>query len=350
MSKVAAVVGGTGYVGSHIVARLVAGGYTVKCGTRNPAGAAWLQDLAHESISLHELDLGPPASEVQMDILLEGCQSVFLCAGFEKQEPATITFMVEAALATLRAAKRNGVAAVVLTSSGGSTNPAGLDPATPKNELIHWSDPEAQQAAGKFSPAAKTLMEMAALKEVGRDQSNKVVDEEQAAGSPRLVIMNPNLILGPQLQPGNISGNSLPWISRILQGCHPLCHYGTSAVTGCAFAGKAMSEKIPNDSMSIIDVRDLASLHVAAAENPDASGRYWGVNRSWPWEEILAILEEVAPGYMAPPRFEGEAKLPTQFDHTRQQSLGVKLRPLKDTLADLVAFLQARGEYQPPKL
>jgi len=204
-----------------------------------------------------------------------------------------------------------------------TANPPGLDPATPKNEVIHWSDPEAQQNAGKFSPAAKTLMETKALAAVGRDQSNIVVDEEKAKGAPRLVILNPNLILGPQLQPGPICGNSLPWVCRILKG-------------------ESMNEMIPNDSMSIIDVRDLASLHVAAAEDPHASGRYWGVNRSWPWEEILGAFEEVAAPYKAPPRFEGESKLPTQFDHTRKNSLGVELRSLKETLRDLVAFLRER--------
>ena len=29
------------------------------------------------------------------------------------------------------------------------------------------------------------------------------------------------------------------------------------------------------------------------AATPSASGRYWGVHRSWPWEEILAALEPV---------------------------------------------------------
>jgi len=313
-----------------LVIRLLAGGYAVRCGTRNPAAAEWLNFIpgGTDNLTLHSIDssLGSISNPEQLDNLLEGCSTAYFCAGFEKQEPATITFMVDSALAILASARRKSVECVVLTSSGGSTNPPGLDPATPKSEILHWSDPEVQQGAGKYSPAAKTLMETAALQDVGRDQSNNVIDEEKAAGAPRLVILNPNLILGPQLQPGCISGNSLPWVVRILKG-------------------ESMSEKVPNDSMSIIDVRDLASLHVAAAENTDASGRYWGVNRSWPWEEILSVFEEVAPGYKAPPRFEGESKLPTQFDHTRKESLGIELRSLKETMADLVSFLKEKGAY-----
>ena len=167
-------------------------------------------------------------------------------------------------------------------------------------------------------------MEIAALKAVGRDQRNEVVDAEAAAGAPRLCIMNPNLILGPQLQPGPISGNSLPWIVSILKG-------------------EKMAQEIPNDSMSIIDVRDLAQLHVACALEPTSTGRYFGVNRSWPWEEIMAAFKEAYPAFVIPPRFQGEAQTPTQFDHSRKNSLGVELRELTATVHDLVTFFRQRG-------
>ena len=240
---------------------------------------------------------------------------------------ATIDFMRGNVLSTIQAAKASNVATVVVTSSGGSTNAPGLTDATPKNEIEHWSDPDDQLAKGKFSPAAKTLMEIAALEACGRNQRNEVVDEDLAKSAPRLVIMNPNLILGPPLDPGVIKGNSLPWIVKILKK-------------------ERMNEFVPNDSMSIIDVRDLAALHVAAATNEGASGRYFGVNKSFPWTEILGVFEEALPGYKAPPRKEGENydKIATQFDHTRKEGLGVSLRPLKETLSDLVAFLQQRGE------
>ena len=75
------------------------------------------------------------------------------------------------ALNIISAAKKAKVKSVVLTSSGGSTNALGLTDSTPKNEIEHWSDPDDQIARGKFSPAAKTLMEMAALESVGRNNS-----------------------------------------------------------------------------------------------------------------------------------------------------------------------------------
>jgi len=238
--------------------------------------------------------------------------------------------MVNNALAVIKVAKEENVKAVVLTSSGGSTNPAGLEDSTPKSEVLHFSDPDAQIAKGKFSPAAKTLMEIKAFESVGRNHKNEIIpgQEKLAADSPRLVIMNPNLVLGPQLDPSDIKGNSLPWMVKILKK-------------------ERMGEFVPNDSMSIIDVRDLATLHVAAATDENASGRYFGVNRSFPWREILGAFGNVEGlGYMPPPLKPGEdydGKVPTQFDHTRKESLGVTLRSLEDTLGDLVAFFKSKG-------
>ena len=79
--------------------------------------------------------------------------------------------MVNTAKAVLNAASKNAEkTAVVLTSSTGSTNPPDAAGDAIKNELEFWSDPEFQKSKGKFSPAAKTLMEIEALKFVGRNQ------------------------------------------------------------------------------------------------------------------------------------------------------------------------------------
>ena len=53
-----------------------------------------------------------------------------------------------------------------------------------KNEINHWSDPDFQISQGKYSPAAKTLMDRAAL-EFGESHPDL-----------RIVIFNPSMILG----------------------------------------------------------------------------------------------------------------------------------------------------------
>ena len=74
----------------------------------------------------------------------------------------------------------------------GSTNPKDGEPAK-KNELEHWSDPDFQISKGKYSPAAKTLMDKAVLK-YGEDHPEI-----------RIVVLNPNMIMGTQFNCTNIS-------------------------------------------------------------------------------------------------------------------------------------------------
>ncbi|VEU39628.1 unnamed protein product [Pseudo-nitzschia multistriata] len=336
--KTAVVIGATGYIGSAVTMALGDHGMSVRCTSRDASGARWLKDLASD-VSVVELALSDTAGEdtaKSLRSLLRGADMAFFCAGFEEQSPSTIDFMVSNALALVDASRAEGVPVVVLTSSGGSTNPpGGLPSSVPKSEVLHFSDPEEQVLRGRYSPAAKTRMEARAFAAVGRNHANEVVDPVLAGdpATPRLVVINPNLVLGPQLDPSpTVKGNSLPWMARILRK-------------------EAMADAVPNDSMSIIDVRDLAELHVAAALDEAASGRYFGVNRSYAWREILGAFQRVLAerggrGYSPPPLKEGEdydSAIPTQFDHTRKNSLGVTLRPLEETLGDLVDFLRAKG-------
>ncbi len=83
----------------------------------------------------------------------------------------------------LASALEAGVKTAVITSSTGSTNPKEGQPAV-KNEIDHWSDPEFQISKGKYSPAAKTLMDKAALK-FGEDHPEM-----------RVAIFNPSMIMG----------------------------------------------------------------------------------------------------------------------------------------------------------
>ena len=321
------VVGATGYVGSHVTRELLKKGYRVRATCRDPARAEWLKALVPGAeVELHALKLTPEGfpADNPLERIVSGCKGVFLCAGYEKQELSTIDFMVNAATAVLSAACKNADATcVVLTSSTGSTNPPGAAADALKNEAEFWSDPEDQKSRGKFSPAAKTLMEINAFKFVGRNQKNEVVDRSAAekAKNVRLCIMNPSWILGPQLQPGGISGNGLPWFAKIVKG-------------------EAMSEQIPNDSMSIIHVADLALLHIACVETEGASGRYFGVNRSWPWQEILKAIQRLHPAYKMPPKNYEAPNPVTRFNTARRDTLGVPLKDLDEIIGDTLSYLK----------
>ena len=111
-----------------------------------------------------------------------------------------------------------------------------------EGEIIdRWAeaDPEYQISKGKYSLAAKISMDDAALKfgELHPDI--------------RIVIFNPSMIVGPMFHP-DMHG-SLVFFKDILT------------------QGDKMKD-IPDDSMSFIDVRDLAQLELAALENKNAKG------------------------------------------------------------------------------
>jgi len=343
------VVGATGFVGSYITKTLLEAGINVVGTCRFPVDSQWLNPdtllqksekpvaghfgkLEVEEV-LFPLD-GTPIQQSVVEDLVAKVSGVVFAAGHEKQEETTINFMTNAMLSILRAAEKHTNAdqfPVVLISSTGSTNKPGADPKSLKEEHVSWSDPELQQKNKRFSPAAKTLMEINALAFVGRNQQNEVVDEAKATGKPRLCILNPSLILGPQLKPGKVEGNGLPWFAKIV-------------------SGEAMSEQVPNDSMSIIHAGDLAKLAVGLLQNEDASGRYFGVYQSWPWDQILTAIKKLRPSYELPPKkfTNEEAKPVTVFDNARRdvicQSAGIKLRGLEDILSDTMDYLQTAGQ------
>jgi len=81
--------------------------------------------------------------------------------------------------------------------------------------------------------------------------------------------------------------------------------------------------------MSFVHVEDLARLHVAALENPEASGRFFGVcDNSTPFVEVGQILQKHYPSFVAPSPPDSELVRPTHFDFTKQKTLGVNFFPL----------------------
>ena len=309
------VIGASGFVGSHVAAELLARGYNVH-GTMRDAGpdkTGWLRDGVaacaqdNAALTLFSTDVLDKASLRQA---MDGCMGVIVCAGTEKQEQATIDLMVGMAENVCDLAIDLGMQAAVFTSSTGSTNPPGPEPA-PKREMDHWSDPDIQLQAGKFSPAAKTLMDRAVLKKA-----------DGSGGRLRGITINPSMIVGACFQDEPVA--SLKSFKAILDG-------------------DRMADAAPNWSMSMIHVQDLARLHIAALENPQASGRYFGVKQSWHWRDILAALADIVPTYEAPPVDPAEtpAKV-TTFDLGRQASLGVEIRDLHPMLQSVVDELQRR--------
>ena len=293
------VLGISGFVGAHVAAAALAHGYHVKGGLRHPESrdTNWLAAMAQQSategatLSLHHYAIETPET---LPALLADTVGVICSAGTEKQEPATTRIMTDMAQSVCEAARAAGVPAV-FTSSTGSTNPPDGDPEL-KNEIDHWSDEAVQLEQGKHAPLGKTRLDKIVLQHM------------QTHPSFRGCTINPSMICGPCWQTEPVRG--LKSYAAIIKG-------------------ERLADKVPNGSMSMIDARDLAELHVAALLNDAARGRYFGVKQSWHWRDILAAIEKQVPQYTVPPIDSDEVPVrPTAFDTSRRDSLGVTLRDL----------------------
>jgi nucleoside-diphosphate-sugar epimerase len=309
------VVGCSGFVGSHVTAELLSRGYDVNGTLRDADGdnASWLMaKVAPKASGANRLTLfsADVFDKGSLRPAMAGCNGIIVCAGSPVIEPETVDLMVAVAENVSDAAIESGITRAVFTSSTGSTNPPEGEPEL-KNEIEHWSDPEQQLKAGKFAA-------------VGKTRFDRIVLDKMAAsnGAFRVCVINPSMIVGPAYQPEPVT--SLRRFADIIQG-------------------ERMADKIPNSSMSLVDVRDLAALHVNALEKTVASGRYFGVKASWHWREILAALERACPSYRIPQPDPNEVPVhATQFDLTRQNALGANLRDIDAMLEGLVGELNRR--------
>jgi nucleoside-diphosphate-sugar epimerase len=214
---------------------------------------------------------------------------------------------VDGCLNIMRSAARHDVKSVVICSSTSSTNP--VPPVPIKNERDHWSDERQQCQAKKYTSATKTVMEKAAM-EFAEDNDM------------RLSILLPTGMYGPVILPQQMDENPHHWLQNLING------------------GEGLHRKIPNDSTSMIHLHDLASLFLAAYENPNASGRYFGVYDSWHWQNIYAELHKILPDMKLPDPLTETPVPATGFDFTRRDSLGVALRDIPTLLRETIEWIK----------
>jgi len=319
-SRTVCVAGASGLVGSAIVKACLDLGWHVRGTLRDasdPEKAPWLMALsgARERLELFSADMSDAGS---FDVATQGVDAAFIACLIPTYRGPSGTLAremddeqgvreivqptVDGCLRILRAAHGNGATTAIICSSTSSTNP--VPAPLMKNEVDHWSDEYEQYRAKKYTSAAKTVMEKAAFRFAGENHM-------------RMCVLLPSMIVGPRILPSHVEQR---WID--------LAH------------GKAWHASVPNDSMSMIDVRDLASLFLAAYETPSACGRYFGVIESWHWNDIYAALTGIVPGFEAPNALEDQPVAATRFDTTRRDSLGVRLRDIPTALREMIEWLR----------
>ena len=321
-----AVVGASGLVGSSIVRCALEQGYKVNGTLRSidtQNKVKYLKKLTNShNLNFFKADM---SNSNDFDLPLENVSSVFIACliptykGFDgtpakeldnkRGYEEIINPTVNGCLNILKSAERNKIKNVIICSSTSSTNP--IPPVAIKNEIDHWSNEDEQCKLKKFTSATKTVMEKAAANFC---KENNI----------RLSIILPTGLYGDAIIPEHMNHNPFIWLKKILNG------------------GMARHSKIPNDSASMIHLRDLAELFLACHKNKKASGRYFGVYKSLHWQEIYQECKKIIPNMKMPQPLEEKAVEPTVFDFTRRDSLGVKIRDFSFILKDTVDWINSK--------
>lgn len=239
------VTGGTGFVGVHVIAKLLQKGYKVKTTLRSLdrkteiINALQSIGIAADGLVFIAADL---AKDDNWNEAVKDCEYVLHVASpFPIQEPEDENELIiparDGALRVLRAARDAGVRRVVLTSSFAAI---GYGKQFPKDHVFteeDWTDP-AGPIRGYLR--SKTIAEQAAWNFIRTE-----------GGSMELSVINPVAIFGPVI--GNISSASCDAVIRgILDGA---------------------VKTSPDFTMGVVDVRDVADIHLLAMENPAAKGQ-----------------------------------------------------------------------------
>jgi nucleoside-diphosphate-sugar epimerase len=243
MSKVL-VTGGSGFVGSHCIVQLSAAGHDVRTTVRDLARAGGVRAMLKEGGAADADRLVFAAADLTRDDgwaqAVAGCDFVLHVASpFPARPPRheneLVTPAREGTLRVLRAARDAGVKRVVLTSSFAAIGYGHPPRATPFDETS-WTNTSAGVSAYVKS---KTLAERAAWDFMSAE-----------GGALERAVVNPVAILGPVLGPDVAS--SILLIRRLLDGDVPL---------------------LPRVMFGIVDVRDVADLHLRAMAHPAAAGQ-----------------------------------------------------------------------------
>ena len=259
------VTGGSGFIGGHCILQLLAAGHRVRTTVRNlsrePEVRALLKGAgadAGASLSFAAADLTADAGWAQA---VEGCDYVLhvaspFPAAVPKHEDELIVPAREGALRVLRAARTGGVKRVVLTSSFAAIG-YGHGPRSTTFDETSWSNPEGGDVSAYAK--SKTLAERAAW---------DFIDKE--GGGLELSVVNPVGVFGPVLGPD--TSTSITIVQRLMNGAMP---------------------GVPKMRFGVVDVRDVADLHLRAMTDPRAKGeRFLSVAGDFMWfREIAETLK-----------------------------------------------------------
>lgn len=330
------VTGGSGYIGGWCVASLLQQGYVVRTTVRDLAKEQAVREALGKIVdpgnrlSFHAANL---TADAGWDEAVAGCDYVLHVASplgvSDPKDPDDLIVPArEGAKRAVAAAIKAGVKRVVLTSSVAATS-KGVRGDWTSDETV-WTDLKAPKVS--VYAQSKTLAERAAWDLINASD-----------GKTSMATVNPALVLGPVTS--HDFSESVQVVERLLSGRVP---------------------GLPRLGFNVVDVRDVADLHIRAMTHPHAAGERFIAAANYAWMADLAVLLRERLGA-------GAAKVPTRkvpdfvirlaglFDkdlgsvtsslghkhdnssEKAQRMLGWKPRPLEETVLDCANSLIAIG-------
>ncbi|CAN5138490.1 aldehyde reductase [soil metagenome] len=318
------VTGGSGYLGTRVIADLLQTGTRVRATVRSLEAEPALREAVRrgggDDAGL-DLVVASLTDDAGWEAAASGVDGVYHLASpmthATEDRDLVVTPARDGALRVLRAAARAGVPRVVLTSSfaaiGYSPKPLNADGAREYDEN-DWTAPDTEGLPAY--PLSKAVAERAAWDFIERE-----------GGGTELVVLNPTWIAGPTLT--SDARSSLQAFSAMLGGHMPLA---------------------PRQRFGVVDVRDVASAHIAAMTTPDAAGKRYLLLADGPtttWLGVANLLHEhfgelaaKAPTEEAP----GDELPPLVIHNERAKAeLGFAPRPVETTIVETVDGMLEQG-------
>ena len=238
------VTGGSGFIATHCILQLLAAGYrvrtTVRSLKREPEVRATLKAAGAEPGDRLAFFVADLTADAGWDAAVAGCDFVLHVASpfpvnVPKHEDELIVPAREGALRVLRAARGAGAKRVVQTSSFAAVGYGHPQMDRPFNEH-DWTNMDGEGLTAYVK--SKTLAERAAWDFMARE-----------GGDMELAVVNPVGVFGPALAAD--FSTSIEIVKRMMDGALP---------------------GLPRITFGVVDVRDVADLHLKAMTAPEAAG------------------------------------------------------------------------------
>jgi nucleoside-diphosphate-sugar epimerase len=255
------VTGGSGFIGAHCIIQLLQAGFRVRTTVRSLARETLVRAMLKEGGADPKDELACVAADLNLDDgwrqAVAGCAFVLHVASpFPADAPANDDELImparDGTLRVLRAARDARVARVVLTSSFAAI---GYGTAVRERPFTEEDWTELDGASSAYVKS-KTLAERAAWEFMARE-----------GGDLQLCVVNPVAVFGPVL--GADNSTSVQLVQRLLDGGMP---------------------GVPRLNFGVVDVRDVADLHLRAMTSAAARGERF-IAVAGPFMTIREIAE-----------------------------------------------------------